>query len=93
MYTFDIDWSPSVKLGHNKVENKLQEAHERALRSNAIKRKREEAFEQEQTQKEELERLEHTSVNHPPDDNKSDKIVDDNKVCYYTGLLNQEMLN
>ena len=27
MYTSDIDWSPSVKLGHNKVdENKLQEA-------------------------------------------------------------------
>ena len=62
-------------------------------------------------QKEELERLEHTSVSHPPD-NKSDKIVetehvgdlpmdffsenyftnDDNKVCYYTGLLNREML-
>ena len=40
MYTSDIDWSPSVKLGHNKVdENKIQEAHKRALRSNAIKRK------------------------------------------------------
>ena len=38
MYTSDIDWSPSVKLGHNEVdENKLQEAHERALRPNAIK--------------------------------------------------------
>ena len=76
MYTSDIDWSPSVKLRHNKVdENKLQEAHEKALWSNAIKRKREEDFEQEQMQKEELERLEHTSVSHPPDDNKSDKIV------------------
>ena len=40
MYTSNIDWSPSVKLGHNKVgENKLQEAHKRALGSNAIKRK------------------------------------------------------
>ena len=40
MYTSDVDWSPSVKLGHNKVgKNKLQETHKRALRSNAIKRK------------------------------------------------------
>ena len=113
MYTSDIDWSPTVKLGHDKMnDNKLKEAHERMVRSNAIKRKRAEAFEQEQKQKEELERLEDTSVVSDPPDNKVDKMVetehtgdlpidffsedyftnDDNKVCYYTGLLNREML-
>ena len=109
-YTSDIYWSPTVKLGHDKInDNKLKEAHERIARSNAIKRKRAEAFKQEQKQKEELE---DTSVVSNPPDNKLDKLVetkytgdlpvdffsegyftnDDNKVCYYKGLLNREML-
>ena len=113
MYTSDIDWIPTVKLGHDKInDNKLKEAHERTVRSNTIKRKRAEAFEQEQKQKEELKRLEDTSVVSDPPDSKVDKMVeteqtgdlpidffsedyftnDDNKVCYYTGFLNREML-
>ena len=74
MYTSDIDWIPTVKLGHGKInDNKLKEAHKMMLRSNAIKRKRVEAFEQEQKQKEELE---DTSVVSDPLDNKLDKLVE-----------------
>ena len=82
------------------------------VRSNPITRKRAEAFEQEQKQREELERLKDASIVSDPPDNKVDKLVetehtgdlpidffsedyftnDDNKVCYYTGLLNREKL-
>ena len=95
-----------------KNDNKLKEAHERMVRSNPITRKRAEAFEQEQKQREELERLKDASIVSDPPDNKVDKLVetehtgdlpinffsedyftnDDNKVCYYTGLLNREKL-
>ena len=93
-------------------DNKLKEAHERMARSNPITRKRAEAFEQEQKQREELERLKDASIVSDPPDNKVDKLVetehtgdlpinvfsedyftnDDNKVCYYTGLLNREVI-
>ena len=77
MYTSDIDWRPTVKLGHDKInDNKLKEAHERTVRSNAITRKHAEAFKQEQKQREELKRLEDTSVVSDPPDNKVHKLVE-----------------
>ena len=109
MYTSNIDWSPSVNLGHGKIdEGKLKEAQERAERSCAIKRKREEAF-----QLDEQEHIYDIEESTPGTfDDKLDKMIetehtgelptdffdqdyftnDDHKVSYYTGLMNREML-
>ena len=77
MYTSDIDWSPSVNLGHDKIDGaKLKEAQERADRSHAIKRKREEAFQSEQEQMFELELAEQSTVDIQPFDNHADKLIE-----------------
>ena len=46
MNTFVVDWSPTVNLGHSKINgDKLKDAQDRAQRAISRKRKREEEFE------------------------------------------------
>ena len=56
MNTFDVDWSPTVNLGHSKINgDKLKDAQDRAQRAISRKRKREEEFEAQMMEQELLE--------------------------------------
>ena len=57
MNTFDVDWSPTVDLGHNKIDgDKLKDMQERADRAISRKRKREdEEFEAQMMEQELME--------------------------------------
>ena len=74
MHTFDVDWCPSVNLGHNKLkEDKPQKAQERTDRVLARKRKREDEEFEAQLQLMEQEVLEQESFNDETQDKKCDK--------------------
>ena len=56
MNTFDVDWSPTVNLGHSKINgNKFKDAQDRAQREISRKRKCEEEFEAQMMEQESLE--------------------------------------
>ena len=112
MNTFDVDWSPTVNLGHSKInEDKLKDAQDRAQRAISRKRKREEEFEAQMMEQESLE-LDSLVSDEAENIKVSDKETqtehqgdlpieffdegyftnDDQKICYYTGLPNKEIL-
>ena len=112
MNTFDVDWSPTVNLGHSKINgDKLKDAQDRAQRAISRKRKREEEFEAQMMEQESLE-LDSLVSDEAENIKVSDKETqtehqgdlpieffdegyftnDDQKICYYTGLPNKEIL-
>ena len=112
MNTFDVDWSPTVNLGHSKINgDKLKDAQDRAQRAISRKRKREEEFEAQMMVQESLE-LDSLVSDEAENIKVSDKETetehqgdlpieffdegyftnDDQKICYYTGLPNKEIL-
>ena len=112
MNTFDVDWSPTVNLGHSKINgDKFKDAQDRAQRAISRKRKREEEFEAQMMEQESLE-LDSLVSDETENIKVSDKETetehqgdlpfdffdegyftnDDQKVCYYTGLPNKEIL-
>ena len=112
MNTFDVDWSPTVNLGHSKINgDKLKDAQDRAQRAISRKRKHEEEFEAQMMEQESLE-LDSLVSDEAENIKVSDKETetehqgdlpiefydegyftnDDQKICYYTGLPNKEIL-
>ena len=112
MNTFDVDWSPTVNLGHSKIDkDKLKDAQDRAQRAISRKRKREEEFEAQMMEQESLE-LDNLVSDETENIKVSDKETetehqgdlpldlfdegyftnDNQKICYYTGLPNKEIL-
>ena len=111
MYTSDVDWSPSINLGHNKLHaGNQQKVQERADRAISRKRKREDEEFEAQLMEQEVAEQE-SIINDEAQDKKCDKqtetehkgdlpidffdercFTSDDKVCYYTGLPNRELL-
>lgn len=114
MLTWDIDWSPTLFLGHEKLsQDKIQKVQEKHNRYRALKRKREEAASLEGSRDEETE-METVPLQQPDQEKSCSTDVetqtdhtgelpndffdqeyftnDDDKIRYYTGLPNKDIL-